>query len=302
MFTSNYLAQNYASQVGLYNAFDKATNGDGLGFDGALCSLNSSPFSMNNSIYNMGGYGDYGGIGYSGIGNMNFGGGYGMGNRAMAMYNNMTPEEMAAERLKLNKLQMASQEELENYQIDAQVRRKHKMEGAEFRYNSPNDLMTRQIGNLQKEVKENEQDHILSEYGRLKETAIDKLKEAGIINPDEAQIRAYIEKEYFKATGKGLAEDIEANGDSSFLHGLKQGSGLGLGALFTNKQSKDKTLSYIKGTELPTGSKSLGFAGQILGGVATVAVIPLALAGLIGGGKVSGKGYAKLWKSLFSKC
>jgi hypothetical protein len=140
------------------------------------------------------------------------------------------------------------QEQMENYQIDKKVRQGHKLANAEFSTTAADDAITRQIGVLQRKVKGNEQDSVLSEYNKLVQLVEVKLKEGGYIgaNAPKEQVKAHAEKMYFEATGKSVTDDLTENGDSSFVHGLKQGFG-GVGWMLTNNKNYEDNISDITG-------------------------------------------------------
>lgn len=140
------------------------------------------------------------------------------------------------------------QEDMENFQIDKQLRQQKKMASAEFSTTAADDSITRQIGVLQRKIKNNEQDCVYSEYNKLAQLVDVKLKEGGYISADapKDQVRAHAEKMYFEATGKSVTDDLTENGDSSFTHGLKQGF-CGVGWMLTNNKNYEDNISDITG-------------------------------------------------------
>ena len=256
-----------------------------IGLDG------SSMEDMDSGIFSNG-FGNSEGGGFGG----NFGGGFGGGfGDIYGLYNDK-------EFLKLDtKGRMKYMEELQREQcksqLDAQVEQKHLMEAAEFKATAAEDTITRQCGILQNQIKEDEQGQVAKEYKELTLAVREKFKEAGYTNVDETQVRAYAEKEYFKNTGARLIEDINKNGDSQFVHGLKEGASLWTG-LFTSDTSAKDNIAGITGGELSGRDKASEFAGKALGGLAAIAAVGVAVVASI---FLLKKGGGAVLKKLFSK-
>lgn len=222
----------------------------GMGPIGGEACMNST-----NSIY--GGNNMYGGLGGCGMpGFAGAGGG--------AELYNMSLEDQAK-----------YQERLENYQIDKQVRLKHKINAAEFESGAADDAVTRQIAILQRKIKDNEQDSVMKEYNKLLTAVETKLINGGSIQQrgSKDQVKAYAEKLYLQSTGKSVVDDLAENGDSSFTHGLKQGALFGAGSLLTNNRNYEENISAITGEDESSTSKtwktvgvgtSVGITGGLL--------------------------------------
>ena len=161
---------------------------------------------------------------------------------------------------------------IEDQQRTQEVLRQKKNRGAEFELSAGTDVISRRIAVLQEKIHTNDQDHILLEYSKLVESVKDSLASQGVTNLTDEKARAYAENSYAKATGVGIAQDIRANGDSSFIHGLKEGSFLGLGSYLTNEKSADKTISEITGAAQDKSDSKMRTFGQVLSGIATAGI------------------------------
>lgn len=241
---SQYLRQAYASQAGLSDYADDS-----------LVGLNPMMSGLG-----MG----FGGPSFGGLGCFGM---YGPGSEIQKM---SMPEFMQY------------QEGMENYQMDKQVRQKHKYDASAFASTAAEDVTTRQIGILQRKIKDNEQDSIFNEYSKLTDAVKEKFAEAGYTDVPEKQVKAYAEKLYYEQTGKSLTNDLMNSGDSSFMYGLKQGAGFGLGRLLTNKNSAAKNLSRITGEDIPADENRWKYVGVATSVGLTLAAIPLLLKGRSG--------------------
>lgn len=208
-----------------------------------------------------------------------FGGGFGYGTKAMEIYNSQTPEEALNYQLKMQGSQIVGNYGLNNLQMQTQARQKidqAKINAAtEFASTAPENVVTRQIGVLQRQIKNNEQNHIKAEYDNLLNRVRDSLKEAGYTNVDENQIKAHAEKLYYEASGKDIITDLQEHGNNEFVQGLTEGV-FGLGLLFNSKSSKDN-ISDITGEAVSGGDQVQRWAGRIIaGGAAILGIIALA--------------------------
>lgn len=258
----NNLTRAYANCVGLSEGISSLDMG-----------LDSSCFGANNFMTG-------GGFGYG------FGG-YGPGSECQ----NMTQKQY-----------MRYQENLENEQIDMQVRRDKKLKSAGFDIAANENALSRQIGFLQDNIKENEQDKVSVGYTELMKTARTKLIEDGCNNPKEEQVKSYAEELYYKATGVRLIDDIRNNGDSSFVKGMKDGA-FGLGFLLNDKTSSAANISNVTGENV---SKADGFGywtGRVATGLVTVPLGLVIAPKLLGGAKCgavkSSKAAGRSWAKLF---
>lgn len=250
---SQYLRQAYASQAGITDMTDDS-----------LMGLNSL----------TGGYGlglgcpSFGGLGYYGM--------YGPGSEVREM---TMPQYLKY------------QEDMENEGMKKQVRQKHLYEATNFSASAQENDITRQVSILNRKIKDNEQDSIFKEYTRLTEDVKEKFAEAGYKDVSDEQIRTEAERLYQVKTGKSLTGDLMNSGDSSFMYGLKQGAGFGLGALLTNKNSSAKNLSLITGEDIPADENRWRYIGTAASIGLTAAAIPLVAKGSRSGA---------FWKGLWS--
>lgn len=258
---SQYYQNSYAAQV--LNS-DESLMG--------LSPIGGEAYINNNSTIFGNGFGTYPGFGGGIMGGMGYGMGCGMGYGPGSEVMNMSQIDY-----------LKYQEKMENYQIDKQVRQQKKVASAEFSATGAEDALTRQIGVLQRKIKQNEQDSVLQEYNKLVQLAEHKLREGGYVNGQvsKEQVKAYAEKLYFEATGKSVVNDLTENGDSGFVQGLKQGA-FGAGFLFANKKNYEDNVSAITGEAKNSTSSTWKAVGT---GVSALLTGSLAVFGLIKGGK-----------------
>lgn len=256
----NGLTRAYSNYVGLTDSISS--------FDS---DLGSSCLGLNGSIMG-GGFGNYGCMGYYGPG----------------------PEVRTQEDY------LRWQEKMENFQIEKQIRQKEKVEYAEFKTTSSKDAITREIGNLQRQIAENEQDKVVATYGKITEAIRQKFKESGHRNVDEGQVKAYAEKLYYEATGTKISEDIKAHGDSSFVKGLKDGAFFGLGSLLNDKTSSAENIAALSDESVSKSDEVGLWTGRIVAGGASLVALPFALRATKGTTKVLGDVTKKSWSKFLT--
>lgn len=237
MSGSQYLRQAYMSQAGISDMTDDS-----------LMGLNSLTGN-----YNLGlGMPSFGGLGCFGM----YGPGSEVRDMTMPQYLKYT-------------------EDMESEQLKKQVRQKHLYEATNFSASAQENDISRQVSILNRKIKDNEQDSIFKEYKRLTDAVKEKFAEAGYTDIPDEQIKTEAERLYAEKTGKSLTNDLMNNGDSSFVYGLKQGAGFGLGSLFTNKNSAAKNLSLITGEDIPADETRWRYVGTAASAGLTLAAIPL---------------------------
>lgn len=264
-YMNGMLARNYANASTMAEYSNGINNFDSFG---QYNSLNSPLLSF------TGGAGCYPGMGMGMMGM-----GYGPGAEVM----NMSQADYARYQAKLQAIQMQSQEQLQNYQLQAQVRQQKAYNTAQFQSEASDNVLSVRIGALKHEIEENEQDHVSHSYAKLTNAIREKFKEAGYTNIPEAQVKAYANKLYLQTTGKLIEQDLEENGDSEFVHGLKEGFGCGLGSLFTKTKNYKDNIANVTDTETTTSDKAWRWAGRILAAGVTAGVV------FLGGGKLVSK-------------
>lgn len=246
------------------------------GINMAQCGFPRMPWMMNNNFgmnslssnddifsqYNMstpfmgGGFG--GGMGM-------FGGmGYGPGSEVM----NMNQEQY-----------LDYQERLENKQIDKQVRQTKRQKAAGNQLNAPEAALTRQSTILHKAIEKGDGAEIRAQYEKLLNLAsceVNSQNSLGIHNekvPRE-ELQAYAETFYQEKVGVGIMDDIQRNGDSPFVKGLKQGTGIG--ALITGNDDTEDLAESITGVKKTTGEKVQRFLGSLIfGGIGIASLLLL---------------------------
>jgi len=202
-----------------------------------------------------------------------FGGSYGMGMGSMGMGYGPGSEVMNMSQIDYLKYQ----ETMENFQLAKQGRQKKALEFAEFASTAADDVIARQTGILQRQVRNNEQDYVMGEYNKLTEAVKAKFKEAGYVNVPEAEVKAHAERLYYQATGKSITDDLQEHGDSSFVQGLKQGA-FGLGWLVANNKNYKDNISDMTGEPQSVSDKiwkyvGIGVSALLTGGLAIFGAI-----------------------------
>lgn len=233
------------------------------------------------------------------------GGFYGPTQRDIKLRNSMTSEDWALYQAQQN-------ERMSDFQLGRQVRQAHNTSTAQFRVSSADNDITKKIGDLQDVIHENEQDEVLEQYQKIMQSVYTKYRNSGYSATND-EVRTETERLYYQATidpttgkGKRLFEDIKENGSSSFVKGLKEGFGCGLGYLMGDEHSAADNIAIIKGRGKASKSESASrWTGRILSGaLSTGAVIgTAALCGaalvpalIIGGGvTVAGMAIAGLF-------
>ena len=150
--------------------------------------------------------------------------------------------------------------------------------------------ISRQVGILQRQMKNNEQDNVAQEYNKLLDAEKAKYKEAGITELTDKQVKAIAEADYYKIAGKSLTDDLTENGDSPTWQGFKRG--LCFGTLTDKKDYKD-SMSEITSEGKSKSDKIWKGVGGATGGAATGAAIGTVvglIAGPIGVGLGAGVG------------
>ncbi len=175
------------------------------------------------------------------------------------------------------KYQHDLQEMQNKFAIEDQVTQRKRLAAAGFETTAADDALTRQIGILQRKIANNEQDNIVPEYNKLVRLTEHKLLEEGLIQkgqkiPQE-QLKAHAEKLYAEATGKALLDDIQANGDSSLVQGMKKGAGFGAGAIFVDKNSSDDNIAEITGESKSNTSKYWKWVGVGTAGILSLVAV-----------------------------
>lgn len=264
-----------AQYNGLMNYIDMAdslsTNTD---FSGAM--------SMNGSIYGN----SYGGSGYA----------YGGNSMLQDLYNT---DPIAAV-----KYQVQMGEEQKKAQMESDGRLKITAAKEKFKETAAENAVKKEMSTLQTLIKNNEQDKIKGQYDRYLKAVGEKLRKEGAledkVNPDGTidekasaqEIEAQAEFLYATETGERLIDDIDKHGDSEFIHGLKQGTGIGF-FLDQQKNAKDN-IADITNQTVSVGDR----ASQVLGAVVGAGLTILGVVGLVKHGGNPFKAIGNLSKSL----
>lgn len=238
-------------------------------------------------------------LGYNSIFGMN-----GMGfNKSWQQLQNMTMDEQSA----------YYGQKMYGTQADNGLYQYNKSKSISFQAHGIEDAITRQASNLQTAIKENNQAHVIEEYDKLRDLVRAQLvntksikvpKNVNFEDLDSVTkntIKTEVGKAYTVATNGGqIASDLEKHGESWFVQGLREGTGVGI--LF-NPSGKNyrESLSEITGVdEVKQSAEFLKWSGRVLAGVATLAIgIPLLALGtkVLGGG--SAKAAGKLYEAAF---
>lgn len=249
-YPANYFMDAYQANamiMGDDSIFGTAPIAGGLTYTGDLMS---SPFSGYN--YSGGGYGGYGGYnsGY-----------YGRGPGSETM--NMTQEEYLKYQYQLQTVKM---------QEDAKLKQAAGRE--RFNANAGERSLNRRLDALHRSVRSN-QDHVLDEYNKSKETlkatlAKNKMLDTSLSDEQiDEQLKGTLDAMYEEKFGKGIVDDLEANGHSSFVQGLIEGAGFGLGGALTSSRSVGQNREAITGEAESRTEVNVRRLGRFTAGAAT---------------------------------
>lgn len=270
---------NASTQRGMDNMYTSAVQFSDLAGDSIFGEM--SGFDAPMGAYSGGfdsGFGGFGGFGGG------FGGGfYGPTEADMKLRNSMTTEQWTAH-------QMKQQAELENTSLRLDAERAQQESSARFKAAAPDNNISRKLGLLNHSINNNDQDKISKLYEELTEAVVTKFH-ATHYEASEDEIKAEVEKLYKEQTGNILIEDIKEKGSSSFVKGLKEGFGCGLGYLMGDEHSAEDNISKITGEEPSKAETISRWTGRIISGTASLILAPLAIVGCVfGGGKLLAKG------------
>ena len=144
---------------------------------------------------------------------------------------------------------------------------------------------------LERKIVENEQDQIMAElenykdsiraayYGDMTEEVFNQkiAEEPGFKEEFMATVR-----DHYSQDSQGhidLADEINANGHSSFLQGFINGATLGI----FGQRTTDETISEITGQEVSTSSRNSKKAGKTAGGAVTGAAVGAGIGSIVPG-------------------
>lgn len=162
---------------------------------------------------------------------------------------------------------------LNSINIDSNLTLNKQNTAARYLTTSGDDTISRQIAALQRQVKDNKQDNVMTEYGKLVAAVRTYFEDAGYPNVSDEQVKATAERMYAQATGTALVDELKANGNSSFTQGFKQVVTLGLTGnrtyrdnveQITGEHSKDKLDTAVQWTGRITGGLALFEGVRIL--------------------------------------
>lgn len=169
----------------------------------------------------------------------------------------------------------------------------HAQKGAKYQEDAAETRVAKQIAVLRSVIHKNEQSRVQDEYDKLYNAVADMFIEQGAfgkesLNPNspdyttvKAKISSYTDRIYKEGTnGEILTDALEKHGDSEFFQGFKEN--FYFVDRFFNKGGlnyKDN-LAHITGEEVTQSDKTYRTIGQVVGGVATVASLPLVLLGI----------------------
>ena len=164
--------------------------------------------------------------------------------------------------------------QMDQFGIDRQVNLYKGQNNAQYQMSAQTDGISRQVQILSQKAQNNEQNNIQAEYNRLVAAVKDTYgsQMAGLsADQQEAQAKAYAERIYAQQTGAMLTDDLERNGNGSFLAGFKQVVTLGLG----NRTTAQENISKITGAKLTTAETSKKYLGYAAGGATLAAGVTM---------------------------
>lgn len=292
---SRYQTMNYANLVGM--------DPDTMGLDSGLLNFGGNYGCGGLDTLSLGG--GIMGMPMMGIGMPMMGCGLYGGNSSQ--YKNYIKQYTDAQKqMYMGNMQL--QTDMEDYQMDRQVQRSHKMEGNQFNLAASNNVVDEKLEVLNEQVESDNQNYVKHDHKEAVKALKEKLIETKQVPADvsDEQVSAYLNKLYEQKYHKSLGDALVENGDSQFVFGIKQG--LDPLGLFVNRTSARQNSADILGYKLSPQEKSDETAGKAVGylglGVATVGAI-VASPYLLKGGfkgtwgllKTMGRGFA----GLFSK-
>ena len=253
--------QQYTNMVGLYDLADE------------ICGCGSS------SLY---GGGIFGG-GMNGMGSM-----YGMNGMGYGP---------GSERMKMTALEAIKNDaDIRNAQLQSNLNYEKKLKSANYEANSGEKQIALGIENLHESIIKNEQNNFSTLYTNLESTVKNSLCNEGCSDDKIMEnLKGEVLDRYYKQKGKSLTTDLEEHSDSSFVHGLKQGTGVGY--FLTDEKTAEENISDITGKPESTSSKAWTWAGRIVAGALTLAALPFLYRGGAKAIKFIGKGWTKAWKA-----
>lgn len=163
---------------------------------------------------------------------------------------------------------------IENDQIERSVDMYSRMDNANYRASTYNNVVAERIAILNRLIKENNQDQVPAAYSALVEAVKDKIKhDSGNdkLEPNPYQAEALAKKYYAQTMqGRNIGDDLEEYGDSPFWHGAKKAAGLGLGYLLMDSRSGSENIADIEGTKIPHSEKAKEYLGIVASGILSV--------------------------------
>lgn len=290
---SRYQTVNYANMVGL----DQDT---GLGSELMNYGGNASG-SCGLDTLSLGGMGM--GMPMMGMGMPMVGGMYGGGNGQQ--YKNYIKQYTDAQKqMYMGNAQM--QTDLEDYQMDRNVQRSHKLEGNQFNLEASNNVVDESLQRLNNQIETNNQDYVQGDHRSAVQALKAKLIETKQVpaNVSDEQVSAYLNTLYEQKYHKAIGNALDENGDSQFVYGLKQG--LDPFGLCVNQKSARQNMSDLLGYKLSTQDKAEEGTGKVLGyigaGAAAIGLtflLPFAIKGGCSGSGKLGKTWLGAWGKLF---
>lgn len=250
--SADALTQQYASLVNS-NSLINSVNG---------YSDLANPLSMNGSI--LGSSGNFNNYAYGGM--------------SQELYTLYNTDYMKY----LDKKKKVDEQQVRN-DYDLQATKAIYAEGAKTKLNATKTVVDDKLNELNAIVKSNKQDYFQDAYAELTTAVASYLKKRSVIGDDfditkstdseEAKlVRSTAKQLYETKFETSLENDLERNGDSEFVLGLKKGTGIGWW-LGNNKNYKDNIafLTDKKVTKAETASQAIGailsFAGLIGAGI-----------------------------------
>ena len=164
--------------------------------------------------------------------------------------------------------QMQTIQQWDNFGVNRQVTAFQNQNNARFQMQAQNGSIERQVRILAQEIKANNQDNVKTEYEKLLQ-AVKSAYGANLQGTEEEKLltlKQYADQIYSQYTGTYIAEDIKANGRSSFGDGFMRIFSFGCG----NKRSAAENIEMVTGTKQTTSSKAGSIFGKICGTICTL--------------------------------
>lgn len=282
-----------AMASGLQSRYQTMAYANTVGLDPDIMGLDAG-------LLNYGGNYGCGGLDTLSLGGMAYGGGM-LGGLYGGMYG-YNPQKMLNYQKQMYMGNMQLQTEMEDYQLDRNVQRAHKLEGNNFNLSAANNVVEEKMQVLKDQIGANNQDYVQKDFKNAVKALKEKLIETKQVpaNVSDEQVSAYLNAMYEKKYHKSVVDALGESGDSQFVHGIKQG--LDPLGLCVNQKSAKENMSDLFGYKLSAQDKSDESMGKAVGYVGVAAATLGLIFALPFGARGATRGGGKAVKTWWNAC